>query len=66
MDKLQDVISTSKELEIRLSSNVYYLGELMNQIGNVEIEKNETMTIDLREILEDLEDIRQELETITK
>lgn len=51
-----------KEWEIRLSSNIYYLEELMKNIGNVEIESNGESMIDLREVIEDLEDIRKEME----
>jgi len=53
---------TQRELEIRLSSNVYYLEELIKQIGNVDIESNGDTMIDLREVIDDLEDIRNELD----
>lgn len=51
-----------KELEIRLSSNIYYLEELLKSIGNIEIEYNGEDMIDLREVINDLEDIRKEME----
>lgn len=49
-----------EQLERRLASNIVFLEELRAKIGNVQI--NEAESIDLNEIINDLEDIRKELD----
>lgn len=56
-----------KELEIRLSSNIYFLEELMRIHSNLTVNENRDEIENgqpefLSEIIEDLEDIRKELE----